>query len=203
MRSKQSAEVQQVMPAIPLIRFTSKTKTLTPKEKAQMQRTDQVASDKRKLRQLALGQVPSMVGDYAAMKSVVERILGKAAYESIKETTAFAPWKKAMVKVLDVLRLAIEENVKVVDDDWTAQVDYCFAHHRKVIRDTRFVDELFGSMAAALTEIAFLQLGHIPSVKARKTPPLSRGVWKLDEHRSVQYVQTPAQRAAQSTQKQR
>src|SRR5260370_26742656 len=72
-----------------------------------------------------------------------------------------------------------------------------------VNRSSRTVDGVsrrctaFAGLTATLTAIVFTQLGFMPTRSRRsKKVPLSKEYWEMNNFRTVQYVQTSAQREA-------
>jgi hypothetical protein len=67
------------------------------------------------------------------------------------------------------------------------------------IESSTSIDQLFASLAATLGELAFLQIGFVPRGHSRLDRiPLITKNWRLDPVRSIQYVQSSAQRATQA-----
>jgi hypothetical protein len=72
------------------------------------------------------------------------------------------------------------------------------------IKSSTSIDQLFTSLAATLCELAFLQIGFVPRGHWRVDRiPLIAQNWRLTPVRTVQYVQSPTQRAAQARIRQR
>lgn len=138
-----------------------------------------------------------------ALKSAIENLLGEAAWRDLKECTSLAMWRRYVLKVIDAIELSVKTNIQICDQDWMNQVTNNLAHGRGLARIARDTDELVAALTATLLEQVFLQLGHAPRRKTSRTVTLKAENWRLDGFRTVQIVQTPAQREALFMSKQR
>lgn len=134
---------------------------------------------------------------FYAMKAFLERILGHPVYFKLKDYASLKEWKKATIRLLDAVELAINSTVKIADQEWRDDIADAIRLGRDLIRGSDTSSALFAVLSAALTQIVFLQIGLMPSRPFHgKTAPLTADFWTLNRHRSVQYVQTAAQRQA-------
>jgi hypothetical protein len=147
------------------------------------------------------------MAQFYPMKAVLERTLGRATFEKLKDAGTLADWKKALIRLLDAIKLSVDATVTVVDPDWRTEIIQILNDGRSALPKHKHIDELFTSFSATLVELVFLQLGHIPSnatlvsnsstreapIKLQRTVPLKPEYWTLRRFRSVQYVQTHQQ----------
>jgi hypothetical protein len=146
-----------------------------------------------------MAEIRADLSQYYAMKSLLERILGRSSFRRVKDYAPLAVWKAESRKLIRAVALSIESTVLVVDDEWKNEVKHLLDHGISRIELSSSIDELFASVAATFGELAFLLVGFVPNGHSRVDRiPLIAQNWKLDPLRSVQYVQSPAQRARQA-----
>lgn len=132
---------------------------------------------------------------FLAFKGVVEDLFGSDAWYALKESNHIPTWRGYCSKVLKSLDLAIEDTVSVCDESWKAQVKRILWHGIGSLGKAKEIDEMIGIVAASVLEVSFLQLGLMPRRKGSDSKvSLRKGAWKLDAFRSVQYVQSEAQK---------
>lgn len=137
------------------------------------------------------------MSQFYSMKDVMEQLFGKRAYLRLKETASLKDWKDSTVKLLNAILLASESSVAVADEDWRNEITDAVKLGVKVISSSEHISDLFSSLAATLTRISFVQIGCMPNHRLQqKTVPLKKDWWTLRHFRSVQYVQSEAQKAA-------
>ena len=137
------------------------------------------------------------MSQFYAMKATLEALFGHPVYMKLKETASIADWRKATTRLLDAIALAIESTITIADDEWRKDIAAEIAHGKALIKISDTASGLFASLSATLTRIVFLQVGIIPSRTALlKTAPLKADLVELNNYRTVQYVQTAAQRQA-------
>lgn len=65
------------------------------------------------------------------------------------------------------------------------------------MKGARTAADLFAGLTSTLTEIAFTQIGFMPTRSRRdEMVPLKKEFWEMNNFRTVQYVQTAEQREA-------
>jgi hypothetical protein len=138
-----------------------------------------------------------------ALKSAIEDLLGEAAWRDLKECTSLATWRRYVLKLIDAIDLSIKTNIQICDDDWMSQVSDNLAHGKELARIAKDTDDLIAALTATLLKQVFLQLGQAPRRKTSRAVSLKAENWRLDGFRSVQIVQTPAQREVLFLSKQR
>jgi hypothetical protein len=138
-----------------------------------------------------------------ALKSAIEDLLGEAAWRDLKECTSLTTWRRYVLKIIDAIELSVKTNIQICDEDWMTRVASNLAHGRDLARIANDTDDLVAALTATLLEQVFLQLGHAPRRKGSRAVALKAESWRLDSFRTVQIVQTPAQREALFMSKQR
>lgn len=128
-----------------------------------------------------------------ALKAAVEELLGNQAWLDLKETTSVATWRRYIVKLIDAIEVSIRESVEVRDQAWTNEVNENLARGRKSAKSAKSIEDLLSGFLATLLRQVFLQIGLCPSRRTAPAVTLSRENWRLNVHRSVQYVQSPTQ----------
>jgi hypothetical protein len=131
------------------------------------------------------------------MKAVLDQLFGNPTYQRLKDTATLKDWKESTSKLLKAIGLSIKLSVSVADDDWRDAITSEIQRGLKSIQSDDQMDELFCSLSAALTRIAFMQIGQMPRHGVKRWPkgvPLMKEFWTLNSSRSAQYVQTAAQR---------
>jgi hypothetical protein len=137
------------------------------------------------------------MSQFYSLKATMEALFGHPMYMDLKETTDLAVWRKAMKKLLDAVGISVRHTVKVADPDWHEAIEKILNHGRDRVKGARTAADLFAGLTATLTEIVFTQLGFMPTrSRHSKKVPLAKGYWEMNNFRTVQYVQTPAQRKA-------
>ncbi|MCP5347252.1 MAG: hypothetical protein H7A04_10395 [Pseudomonadales bacterium] len=128
------------------------------------------------------------------LKALVERLFGRDAWLDVKHSTSVSKWRKYCNKILSAIQLAAKSNVLVSDDDWFDELDHIVEHGRKRLASSKTTEEMFAALASSLGEISFHQLGRCPNHSASKNVTLRHSSrWKLNQFRSVQYVQSKTQ----------
>jgi len=128
-----------------------------------------------------------------AIKGAIEEVLGKDAWYELKETTALAPWRKNVLKVLKAIRLSLAASVHVRDQGWSEEVECNLLRGEEGVKASTDIDELLSCFEATLVRLVFLQIGFAPNFKGHPGLPLRKENWSLDTYRSVQYVQAAEQ----------
>lgn len=127
------------------------------------------------------------------LKTAIEQILGRDAWYELKETTSVAPWRKCLLKLVAAIRLSIDESVQVADADWLLAVHENLDRGTAHLKKAKGFDELLVTTTAVLLRQVFLQIGQLPDRRGTASVTLSRENWRLNGHRSVQYVQSKEQ----------
>jgi hypothetical protein len=133
------------------------------------------------------------ISQFYTIKTAFEQVFGNKAWLDLKECTSLAIWKKYVTKLLRAVRLAIEETTQVRDDDWFAQVCECIEHGLQITTKAKTIEELLSGLSATLISVVFLQIGMFPDRRGLSDVTLARDNWRLDNFRTVQYVQSNKQ----------
>lgn len=137
------------------------------------------------------------MSQFYSMKDVMEQLFGKRAYLRLKETASLKDWKDSSIKLLNAILLATESSIAVADDDWRSEMKDAAKRGITLISSADHISDLFSCLAATLTRIVFVQIGCMPNHRSQqKAVRLTKEWWILSQFRSVQYIQSEAQRAA-------
>lgn len=134
------------------------------------------------------------MSQFYPLKAALEQILGKRTYRKLKETAGLSDWKVETTKLLKAIELSIVETVKVADPEFHKKANEILESGRAHIKSAKDISELFASLSATLTRIVFLQIGYIPAHGRFESVSLTPKNWNLACVRSVQYVQSTAQK---------
>lgn len=145
-----------------------------------------------------MSEIRADLSQYYPLKALFEQILGRKSFSRVKDYAPLPVWKSEVSRLLRALAVAIEATVEVADDEWHAEVGDILVHGLGMAKSARRADELFAGLSATLAKLAFLQIGFVPQGhRFVEQVPLVRRNWQLRAVRSVQYVQTFSQIAAQ------
>ncbi|MBX3628140.1 MAG: hypothetical protein KF892_24230 [Rhizobacter sp.] len=128
-----------------------------------------------------------------ALKTALEQLLGRTAWYELKETTSLVSWRKHTLKAIKAIRIGVQENVKIRDEAWACEVETNLARGESAISESKDIDDLLASFTATLLRQVFLQLGACPDRRVLDRVALTKENWRLNGHRSVQYVQSREQ----------
>lgn len=134
-----------------------------------------------------------------AVKALFEKILGRSAFLRVKDGGSLTAWRDNYKLLLRAIDVSIEATVDVADAEWRQEVKSLLLLGAQRLKDGMSVDELHAAAAATLGELAFLQLGFVPRAHSSlDNVSLSARNWRLNQVRSVQYVQSLEQSATQT-----
>ena len=146
-----------------------------------------------------MSEIRSDLSQYYASKALFETVLGRDAFVRVKDFGSLAAWKDNYSKLLGAIRTSVEATVKICDEEWKSQVELLLTHGLDRLKLAKTIDEIHASAAATLGELAFLQLGFVPQGhRTCKSIPLVPKNWDMSLVRTVQYVQSQAQRETQN-----
>jgi hypothetical protein len=115
----------------------------------------------------------------------------------MKETGTIRDWRKAATRLLSSIEFSINATVEITDAQWRDEIKEVIKLGKAHIREADHIADLFGHLSATLARIVFVQIGFLPRRSSHdKSVPLAEPYWRLNGFRSVQYVQTDAQRRA-------
>lgn len=134
------------------------------------------------------------------MKSLVERLFGRKAWLEVKHSTSISVWKKYSKRILAAIGTAARATVEIVDSEWHKELDSIIKLGNGRLDHAKDTEAVFSALAGTLGLISFHQLGRIPSNSTRKQVTLRHpSNWKLNQYRSVQYVQNQEQAQTKET----
>ena len=132
--------------------------------------------------------------DAYSLKHVVEDLFGRNSWLEIKHATEVPTWKKYATRILSAILLSAKSTVEIYDSEWVSELEAEIKHGKETIKLSKDTEQLFAALAAVLARVSFLQLGRMPCNYSRKQVTLRHsGNWKLNQFRSVQYVQSSKQ----------
>ena len=136
------------------------------------------------------------LSQFYATKAMVEEILGHASFMEIKESASLTAWKRQTTRLMDAAACSIQATVQVVDREWESEVADIIDHGKVLVSRSENIDDVMSGLAATMSRLVFQLIGFVPRRHGvRSTVSLRSSNWRLDQVRSIQYVQTPAQRA--------
>jgi hypothetical protein len=134
-----------------------------------------------------------------AVKALMEKLFGPAEFLKIKMGGSMSDWRKAGMKLLNAIELAVKSTVEVADADWFSDVLATIGRGKESVQKAETIDALLSPLLAVLAELVFIQLGNFPHHHPlHKTTPLTPKWWMLTGFRSVQYVQSDRHKRAQA-----
>ncbi len=131
---------------------------------------------------------------YYALKSVFEDIWGKSAYQKLKHCANLKIWKRYAERTLLGSRIAIQETILVIDENWQEDAHNIISYGIQLIKSAKSFDELFQALSSSYIQLSFHQIGFMPRKPSNFRRQLRKEHWKLDFSRSVQYVQNAEQK---------
>jgi hypothetical protein len=135
--------------------------------------------------------------DAYGLKSLVENLFGNRAWLDIKHATDVKTWTKYSTRILSAIEFSAKVTVEIADDEWFKELNSVIEHGKARIKLAKSTEQIFAALSASLANISFLQLGRVPTaVRGERVTLRHQGNWKLNQFRSVQYVQSKEQAAA-------
>jgi hypothetical protein len=145
-----------------------------------------------------MAEIRADLAQFYPLKALLENVLGRHSFSRVKDYAPLSTWKAEVTRLLNALELSIRATIIVVDDPWKLEALEILQHGRQGVARAKSIDELFACLSASLAELSFHQLGLVPRGHASvDSVPLTLRNWNLASVRSVQYVQTPAQKELQ------
>lgn len=134
------------------------------------------------------------IAQFYQLKAALEAVLGHSTYLQLKETAGLREWKSACLRLCATIELSANSTITVVDQEWRDDFRCVMDRARGGIKASVVPSELFASLSASLIELTFLQLGGLPRLRHWKAIPSRKEYWTLTSERTVQYVQSDAQK---------
>lgn len=129
-----------------------------------------------------------------AMKSLVENLFGRNAWYEVKHSTDIKTWKKYAIRILSAISVTAHATVQIADPDWHKELDSIVQLGKDRMKYAKDTEAVFASLAGTLGMINFHQFGQMPqNLTKSKVTLRHQSNWKLDQFRSVQYVQNSSQ----------
>ena len=128
------------------------------------------------------------------LKAVFEGIWGKGTYSELKHCNNLIVWKKYAERTLKASKQSIQDTIKIADRNWLDNAEGIIELGLSLIKGVKTFDELFGYLSSTYIQLSFHQIGFMPTHSLQSRARLVKGYWKLDNYRTVQYVQTKEQK---------
>jgi hypothetical protein len=138
-----------------------------------------------------------VTSQFYALKAAIEQLLGNDAWLDLKECTSLSTWRAYVLKLLKAVRISIHESVVVRDQAWIGAVNVSIARGEEAAKSSKDIDDILSNFTATLLRQEFLLIGMLPNRRTAHKVTLSRENWRLNGHRSVQYVQSSIQLEAE------
>ena len=138
------------------------------------------------------------LSQFYPFKAMIEQVLGHTEFQKIKDIGGLPALKATVMRLIRQIEVSIAATVIIADDEWHTEISETLARGKDLLSNCKSADELFACLATILARLCFLQIGLVPN-QLRNTKPLPLRVenWKLTAYRSVQYVQSTAQKKRQ------
>ncbi len=143
-----------------------------------------------------MGEIRADLSQFYPLKALFEQVLGRDSFAKLKDGGTFPLWKAECRRLLRALQLTLRSTVQVADQDWRREVQETFKLGHKQLASAKTVTDLFAHLSATLARLSFLQAGNVPCRWPAARVPITAKYWTLSGFRSVQYVQSPTQKAA-------
>jgi len=106
----------------------------------------------------------------------------------IKKYHNLADAKKYFLKIIKSIRFAIEETIKIIDEQHKKELLNTITRSEKSIASSKSFDSLDQNMISFQSELIFLLIGDMPRWQPKKVMN-RRSDWKLNADRQIQYIQ--------------
>lgn len=138
------------------------------------------------------------MSQFYVLKHAFEEIFDHTVYLKLKESGSLKVWRKHTSRLLDAIEFSSKVTVQIVDDEWRSELSEIIARGKAQIARATNPEDLFAVLSATLMRVVFQQIGFVPTRSGRNSlVPLSEAFWAFTSFRSVQYVQSPKQKADQ------
>lgn len=128
------------------------------------------------------------------MKSLVENLFGRRAWLEVKHSTSVRVWRKYSKRILSAISTSARATVEIADSEWHNELNSIVDLGSARLGHAKDTESVFSALAGTLGLISFHQLGRTPSNATREQVSLRHpSNWKLNQYRSVQYVQNQEQ----------
>lgn len=131
------------------------------------------------------------------MKAVMGSLFGRRCYMKLKEAGDLKDWKHETHRLLRAIEMSLATNVEIADQDWRSCVAGILELGHKHVSNAETIADLFAHLSATLTRLVFLQIGlqpeQIENHWRSEAVPIIKQNWRLNQFRSVQYVQNSEQ----------
>ena len=123
------------------------------------------------------------------------QLYGEEAYFEMNDYPNFLTYKKQFVKLLNTLKIVIENNVNHADNEYKKRlIEVVEVANKKASNSTEGVI-LFQIIIECQTKIVFMLIGNQPeNFSSKKIVTNNKHNWKLNKFRTIVYLQTEEQK---------
>ena len=125
---------------------------------------------------------------------LIHQLYGGQDYRIIKSYNDPLSAKKYYLKIIKSIRFSIEETISITDNNHKEELLQTIDRFKTRIKSARTFEQLDQLMITFQSEIIFLLIGFLPNRRRTNKVINSRGNWKLDSYRQIQYIQTNEQK---------
>ena len=125
---------------------------------------------------------------------LIHQLYGGQDYTIIKSYNDPLSAKKYYLKIIKSIRFSIEETISITDNNHKEELLQTIDRFKTRIKSARTFEQLDQLMITFQSEIIFLLIGFLPNRRRTNKVINSRGNWKLDNYRQIQYIQTNEQK---------
>jgi hypothetical protein len=126
--------------------------------------------------------------------ALIQQLYGKENYLKIKDFSSVTSVKKYYLDIIKSIYFAIEETIAITDKEHMQELLETLDRYEKVIRSSKVFEQIDQVMITLQSEMIFLLIGNLPNRSMEKRVINRQGVWKLNNIRQIQYVQTNLQK---------
>lgn len=125
---------------------------------------------------------------------LIHQLYGGQDYRIIKSYNDPLSAKKYYLKIIKSIRFSIEETISITDNNHKEELLQTIDRFKTRIKSARTFEQLDQLMITFQSEIIFRLIGFLPNRRRTDKVINSRGNWKLDNYRQIQYIQTNEQK---------
>jgi hypothetical protein len=116
-------------------------------------------------------------------------IYGSSTYNGFKNSHSPEIAKEYFLKLLKSFGFAIKETIKIVDKEQLSSLNLIIKQGEVKIKKSKSFNDIDQIFIATQTKLIFQLIGHFPKTPNGERRINRKGVWELNGHRQIQYVQ--------------
>lgn len=117
------------------------------------------------------------------------QIYGVNTYNGFKNSHSLKTAKEYFLKLLKSFGFAIKETIKIVDKEQLNSLDLIIKQGEEKIKTSKSYNDIDQVFIATQTKLIFQLIGHLPKTPNGENIINRKGIWELNGHRQIQYVQ--------------